>query len=188
MKRSQAHAAARSALVAAIAAAWLGGCASSPSLSQTGDLATTFAPGSTYRIATVPEVRNADLESRLEQHLGARGLTVAGEAPPTLLLEVSTSGRPIDVGAYGTPAPPSPRAPEDAWLAAPRPRHWWTARGAGLCVIDVRASDPATGRELYRLRAEARRRRGDCLTIQHRLLDRAISGAISEAALRGQPG
>ncbi|PZQ63234.1 MAG: hypothetical protein DI570_09730 [Phenylobacterium zucineum] len=176
------------AAIAAIAAAWMSGCASAPSLVRTGDPSAAFTPGATYRIASPDDAGDSPLESRLGAHLATRGLRVAEGGTPNLLVEVSASARPIDTGAYTTLTPPPRPAPEGAWLAAPGQRRWWTPRRAGFCVMDVRASDPTTGRELYRVRAEERRRRGDCPTVQDRLLDLALASPSAPTAPMSRHG
>ena len=112
--------------------------------------------------------------------LQAAGVAVRETPGDGYLVELSYSERPQKVGAYAGPRPAADAAP-DAWVAPPEARPWWAPRSRQLCTLTARVVEPASGTEVYRVRASTKGRAPDCGDASEGL-NTAVAGLLAPAS------
>jgi hypothetical protein len=101
------------------------------------------------------------------------GMVEAEGSNAAILVEVAYTDRPLRVGDYVAAAGPATVSGRD-WLTAPARTGLWTSPHARVCRLAVRMSAPATGQEVYQVRAEVRSPRQGCGSVAERLADAAL--------------
>jgi hypothetical protein len=109
------------------------------------------------------------LAAAVTNRLRSHGM-VEASAGAQVLVEVAYTDRPMRVGDYLGAQSDRPQ-----WLTTPRSPGLWASPHERLCSLAVRMSVPATGAELYRVRAAVRPPRQGCGAAVQRLADAALS-------------
>jgi hypothetical protein len=128
-------------------------------------------PSYTLDLGATDAASRADpaLAAAVTERLQRRGMVEA--AGGRVLVEVAFTDRPLRVGDYvGVQAANNGRD----WLTTPERPGLFTSPHARLCSLAVRMSVPATGAEIYRVRATVRPPRQGCGTAVRELAAAAL--------------
>jgi hypothetical protein len=112
------------------------------------------------------------LAAAVVDRLRSHGMVEDHGEEARILVEVAFTDRPLRVGDF---VGAQPAAGVRQWLTTPERPGLWTSPHARVCSLAVRMSVPATGVELYRVRAAVRPPRQGCGEVMGRLADAALA-------------
>lgn len=154
----------RSGLSATLLGVSLALCACAPRLQVSGgplDASFDMRRG----VAAAPDVSSVD--ALILERLGRTGVADRG-----YVVETAFTERPLRARAF---VPPSSEDGEPAWLIPRQSRAGWPLFARSAYTLVLRLTDPAMGREVYRVSVSRRGRAGEGAVLAPLLADAAVA-------------